>query len=275
VDTAGNLRNWNAYGCRRNSVAYALCQTHDNGFILMGSMDSIYTGIRGQMLLKTDASGHQQWINQLTNGAWQDIGKDILQAPDGSYLIAGSADGGGYGSSSMHIMHYDSTGHYLSGPSVGGNSTQCGNSVAMAGNGTVVFAGATTSFGNGNNDFFLVRFKNDSIGQNPAVALHNFPDSLTATGIHEHAGAAVSVRIFPNPMTTETGIYVQASAPGHYFISLYDATGHCLRSHIPLQATGHNLSEVHLPREGLCSGIYFYEINQDTEISYCGKLIVE
>jgi hypothetical protein len=275
LDTAGNLKQSKTYGCRRNNVAYTIAPTRDNGFIMMGSMDSVFAGIRGQTLLKTDGQGNQKWIEQITNGPWQDIGKDVVQAPDGSFLIAGTADGGGFGSSSMHIMHYDSAGNYLAGPSFGGNATQCGNSVARSSTGAVVFGGATTSYGNGNNDVFLVRFKNDSIGQNPRLLFHNFKDSLTVTGIGEQKTVNGSVRVFPNPMVSETGVYVQGSGSEKFTVKLYDTGGRCQLEQTPLHYMGHGLYEVHLQKGSLATGTYIYEVSDHTEVSYSGKLNVE
>ncbi|HXC04197.1 MAG TPA: T9SS type A sorting domain-containing protein [Bacteroidia bacterium] len=275
VDTNGVLRNSKTYGCMRNSVAWSIAPTDDKGYVIMGGMDSVYSGIRGQMLLKTDAHGNQQWIEQLTNGTWTDIGKDVVQAKDASFLIAGSADGGGYGSSSMHVMHYDSVGNYLSGPSFGGNSTQCGNSVALGVNGTVVFAGATTSYGNGNEDFFLVRYKNDSIVQNPFQVMKNYADTLAPAGVHEQQATKVNVEISPNPLIIQTRIRIQGSCTGVYSLCLYDINGHCLRKDFPLHRYGHGLSELMLERDELSKGIYLFTIGVNTGISYSGKLIVE
>ncbi|MFI5148388.1 MAG: T9SS type A sorting domain-containing protein [Bacteroidia bacterium] len=275
VDTNGVLRNSHTYGCIRNSSGYSIVPTLDQGFIQMGSMDSVHSGVRGLMLLKTDHQGRQQWIEQLTNGAWQEVGKDVVQAADASFLIAGAAAGGGYGSSSMHIMHYDSGGNYIAGPSFGGNNTQCGNSVAIGGNGTVVFAGATTSYGSGNNDVFLVRFKNDSIAQNPFVVIHSFYDSLSPNSIRDAARQLREVRVFPNPLTDESTVLIADRAGAPYFLNLYDGQGRCLRRKIAFRSHGHDLSEAKLERGELCPGLYIYTIERGDEISYSGKLILE
>ncbi len=276
VDTNGLLKNTRTFGCSRNSVAYCIAPEYDRGYLLFGSMDSITPGIRGQVLIKTDYSGNLIWMLPPNASPYQDFGKEVTEAPDHTYLCSSAADGGGYGSSSLLVTHLDSSGAWLAGPSIGGNNNQYGNSVTIGSNRNVLFAGETSSWGMGDFDALVVRFKTDSIVQVYYLAVTSFADtSLPAAGIPTNSLPAPGVRVSPNPLVTETSFLLQTQTPDQYTLSLYDASGASVATPIPFVRTGNGQALIHLQRGALPKGVLLYEIKDAGQTVGSGKLIVE
>ncbi len=63
-------------------------ETSDNGYILTGSVLPVYGDYYDVLLIKTDSLGNKQWDNDYGN-EWQEQGTNVIQTPDGGYLIGG------------------------------------------------------------------------------------------------------------------------------------------------------------------------------------------
>ena len=274
LNANGKLISSKTYGSKFTSVAYSIIPTLDNGYMMFGSIDSIFKGIQGELMLKTDSAGNYQWMSQITNGTWNDAGKDLVEAPDNTYLSVGTSDGGGYGSSSMHLMRHTSTGFYLAGPSMGGAKAQVGNSVALGLKGNVVFAGASNSYGAGNFDVYVIRLKNDSLVQNYALSITSYKDTPVVENVVTPQAYVPGIKIFPNPATTNTTVIIQGRNNEPYYLSLYNEMGQEVISKTPLIYTLHNQSVAHINTSNLSAGIYFYTIYVEDKRVGDGKLIV-
>jgi hypothetical protein len=153
------------------------------------------------------------------------LGKDVKQAKDSTYFSIGTSDGGGYGSSSVHIMRHSSTGFYLAGPSMGGSNAQFGNSVAIGKNGDILFAGATSSYGNGGFDVYDIRLTSDSMIQNYTQVFTNYKDTPVVEGIAAPSSFAPGIKVYPNPAITGATVLVQTITPGTLSLNLYNNSG--------------------------------------------------
>jgi hypothetical protein len=275
LNSSGNLLASKTYGTHYNSVAYSITPTIDKGYMITGSMDSIIKGVQNELCLKTDSAGNCKWWSQITNGPWPDIGKDIVQASDTTYLSVGSSDGGGYGSSSMHVMQHEPDGTYMAGPSMGGNKAQFGSSVAIGKNGNVVCAGTTSSYGQGDFDVYLIRFTNDSILQNYTLVITSYADTPVVASVINPQPFTPGIKVFPNPATTSATILLQGQSEENYYLSLCNEIGQEVISKASFTHTVHDQSIVHIETSGLSAGIYFYTIYSASERVGGGKLIVE
>lgn len=275
LNANGNLISSKTYGSKFTSVAYSITPTVDNGYMIFGSIDSIFKGIQGELMLKADSAGNYQWMSQVTNGKWNDAGKDVVEAPDTTYLSVGTSDGGGYGSSSMHLMRHTSTGFYLAGPSMGGAGANLGNSVALGKNGNMVFAGASTSYGQGDFDVYVIRLKNDSLVQNYALSITNFKDTPVVENVFTPSVYVPGIKVFPNPATTNATVLLQGQNNENYYFDLTNIMGQELIKNVSFTRTMHNQSIVHINTSGFLPGIYFYTIYSEEKRVGGGKLIVE
>jgi hypothetical protein len=85
------------YGGAEDDQAYAVMQTSDGGYIIVGSTCSFAIGSEDMWLLKTDANGDILWTETYGYPSpvsyWR--GDDVQQTSDGGYIIALSSGAGG------------------------------------------------------------------------------------------------------------------------------------------------------------------------------------
>ena len=90
-----------------NSVA----QTTDGGYIIIGSIFSFELGIGYDLcLIKTDANGNEEW-NKTFGDTANELGKDVLQSPDGGFVMAGFTASFGEGSYDVWLIKTDEEGN--------------------------------------------------------------------------------------------------------------------------------------------------------------------
>ncbi len=154
---------WNkTYGGAGDDEAANVIQTSDGGYAIIGSENSFGAGSYDGWLVKTDSAGVMQW-NKTYGGTGDDEASSIVQTSDGGYAIAGytntaSASGNFHG----WLVKTDASGNMLWNKTYGGTDIEYLYSVAQTNDGGYALAGATTSFGAGGTDFWLV--KTDSEG---------------------------------------------------------------------------------------------------------------
>ncbi len=274
LNSNGVLLSSKTYGSKFTSVAKAITPTNDGGYMITGSIDSIYKGIAGELLLKTDSAGNCQWMTQATNGKWNDRGQDIIEAPDTTYLSIGSSDGGGYGSSSVHIMRHNATGFYLAGPSMGGNNAQFGSSLTIGANGNVLFAGSTSSYGQGGFDMYVIRLKNDSMAQNYAQVVTSYAAVPFFVSVPTEQTYSPGIKAFPNPAKSYTNIIVQGVGEENYWLDMVNELGEVVLPKTVFPHSYHGQSILHMNTSNLSSGIYIYSIYTTNRKVATGKLVI-
>ena len=76
------------YGGTQDERGYAVQQTSDGGYVIVGSSTSYGAGGADLWILKLDVEGEFMW-SKTYGGQGNDIGKDIIQTSDGGYIITG------------------------------------------------------------------------------------------------------------------------------------------------------------------------------------------
>jgi len=76
------------YGGTQDERGYAVQQTSDGGYVIVGSSTSYGAGGSDLWILKVDALGEFSW-SKTYGGQGNDAGKDIVQTSDGGYIITG------------------------------------------------------------------------------------------------------------------------------------------------------------------------------------------
>lgn len=90
-------------------------------------------------------------------GAGTDVGLSMQRTRDGGYVIAGYSDSFGAGNYDVYLLKMDSEGSLIWNKTYGGAYSDLSHSVQETSDGGYVIAGYTRSFGNKDDDVYLVR----------------------------------------------------------------------------------------------------------------------
>jgi len=161
VDASGNML-WNkTYGGTDYDWAYSVVQTTEGGYALAGTTMSFGDGSEDAWLVKTDAAGNMLW-NKTYGGTGGDYAFWVVQTTEGGYALAGTTASFGAGGFDFWLIKTDAAGNMLWNKTYGGTDYDWASPVVQTADGGYALAGATTSFGAGGFDFWLV--KTDSTG---------------------------------------------------------------------------------------------------------------
>ena len=145
------------YGGSGYDNARSVQQTTDGGYILTGGTTSYGSGNTDVWLVKVGPNGKKKW-DKTFGGHKADSGYMVRQTMDGGYIIVGETSSfGSRGNSDVLLVKADSLGNKVWQRSFGGKETDIGYSVSQTSDGGYIVTGETSSFGNGNNDIWLIR----------------------------------------------------------------------------------------------------------------------
>jgi hypothetical protein len=103
TDAAGTLQ-WNKiYGGSGSEWGLHIAQTTEGGYVVSGITTTFGAGVRDAWLFKTDASGNMMW-NKTYGGINHENPYSLIQANDGTYVIAVGTESFGYGTTGIQDM---------------------------------------------------------------------------------------------------------------------------------------------------------------------------
>jgi len=164
ADSNGIMQWSETYGGSGWDEAHAVIQTSDGGYAIVGETDSIGAGSTDVWWVKAASDGKKQ-RDQTYGGVNADGAYSLVQTSDGGYAIAGYTESFGYGVPSypdFWLVRVDSAGRSLWEKTYGGLNADSAQALIVTGSGGFAIAGATMSYGGGDQDFWLVT--SDSAG---------------------------------------------------------------------------------------------------------------
>ncbi len=157
-----------------------------NGYIILGNKTG-FSGNTDIYLLRVDFSGNYVWDKAIGTSDIESA-RDIIRTSDGAFVIAGfkniPANNNDY---DILLLKTDTSGNVLWEKTYGGSNWDFGYSVVETPDSGFIVAGETFSFGNGNNDVFIL--KTDKNGDSLSAAYYGGPGSEVANDIiHANGG---------------------------------------------------------------------------------------
>ncbi len=150
------------FGGSNIDIGQCVKETSDGGFIITGYTRSFGTmSGRNLLLLRTDSFGNLIWVNGY-GGNNDDEGNSVVQTSDGGFAACGYTKSYGSGGNDVYLIKVDANGNQLWDRMFGGASDEEAYSMVLTGDGGFLIAGATSSFGAGSRDIWLI--KTDSAG---------------------------------------------------------------------------------------------------------------
>jgi len=167
-----------SYGGAGWDYAYSVQQTSDGGYILAGYEDSFGAGGKDVWSIKTDTYGDTLWTRTY-GGSGDDRSYSSQQTTDGGYAIAGCTNSFGAGGFDVWLIKTDANGDTSWIRTYGGSASDRAEFVQQTTDGGYIVSGATSSFGAGGNDFWLLRMAGEA--PQPDVSIEIIPDDPPIT----------------------------------------------------------------------------------------------
>jgi hypothetical protein len=158
IDASGNSLWSKIFASRNEADADSIAQVVDGGYIIAGRTFSGDREEKEVFLAKTDLKGNYQWVHNFGR-EYYEWGYSSIIAADGSYITVGQDETPGV-NTDFYLRKRNNDGKYAWSRSYGGGDYDWGYGIAAAAGGYVL-AGLTYSFGNGNDDVYLVKVNED------------------------------------------------------------------------------------------------------------------
>ncbi len=143
-----------------NDGARALALTLDGGYILAGYTYSFGAGEGDILLVKTDATGREEWTRVLGGGG-RDHGIGVCGTSDGGSVLTGYTMSAPGADKDLCVIKTDAEGGPVWSRTYGGERTDEGWAVKELGDGSLLVAGRTESRGAGGSDFYVLKLAAD------------------------------------------------------------------------------------------------------------------
>jgi uncharacterized delta-60 repeat protein len=144
------------YDAGESEAGYSVAVTSDGGFVIAGYTQSIGSAEADVYLIRTNAVGDTLWTRTY-GGSGNDFGRGVRVTSDGGYLIIGTTTSYGAGGVDVYLIRTNNDGDTVWTRTFGGDQSDYGESLALAGDGGYVVAGHTNSYGAGDIDVYVIK----------------------------------------------------------------------------------------------------------------------
>lgn len=167
---------WNkVFGTNKSDSGYSLCLTSDGGYAILGSSQATPPET---WVIKLDENGDEIWRQVRERG-----GSRIIENSKDELLLAGNYVNPVSGDVDVLVIKLDKFGDELWSRTYGGTGNDTGADIIETTDGNYIVAGATTSFGAGSADAWII--KTDENGNEIWAKSFGGPEVDTASSIIE------------------------------------------------------------------------------------------
>ena len=234
------------FGGINSDYGRSIQQVFNDGYILIGTTAS-FGNNNNAWLIKIDAEANQEW-DKTFGGSNDDFGSCIQQTIGGGYIIVGWTNSFGGGNNDAWLIKTDMQGNKEWDKPFGGSDSDRGYSVQQTENAEYVITGWTKSFGNGNNDAWLIKVENPIAEIKESYIPHIFV-------FHQN---------YPNPFNLTTSLAYDLPKDELVNITIYDMKGKMVKTLInALQTAGYKSVQWNATNnqgQQVSAGLYLYTI---------------
>ena len=158
---ANGTVDWDqVFGAALDDLAFAVRQTSDGGYIVVGSTEVGSPSTTQIYVVKTTAGGIAQW-SYTYGGAGHDEAHDVLQTSDGGYLVVGATTPPTSSISDVYIVKLYPNGVVQWTRTIGGTGSEVAQAITPITGGYII-AGKVAPAGIGQSDAYLLKV--DALG---------------------------------------------------------------------------------------------------------------
>ena len=237
------------YGGADYDGVYSVQQTTYEGYIVAGWTYSFGAGAPSysdMYLVKTDSLGDTLWTRAYGTygGIYDEEARSVKQTTDGGYIVAGTTSFMFTASFDFYLVKTNSQGDTLWTCTYGGQDWDFARSIQRTTDGGYIVAGATSSFGAGGEDFYLVK-----LGAESSVE----PISLS---LPQHYSLHPN---YPNPFNPSTRITYDLPSPSSVTLEIFDLLGRRVAS-LAKGTQPAGTYSILFDGSAFPSGLYFYRL---------------
>lgn len=156
LDDSGNVLMQETLGGSSNDLASSVIESREGDVVIAGGTVSFGEGNGDMWIVRLDSVLEVSW--QKTIGAFGgDVANALVESRDGRLVVAGQSNSSGYGEDDMWLAGLDRDGSVLWHKGMGGSGSELVFAITGSGDGGIVAAGNTGSFGEGRDDMWLVK----------------------------------------------------------------------------------------------------------------------
>jgi hypothetical protein len=156
TDSLGVLKWRVRAGGLKNEEGRSIQQTPEGGFIVAGTTDSMGAGGDDIYVMKLMPDGGSDW-DFAYGGKDEEQAGEIRRTADGGYIVVGSTKSFGAGDYDLWLLKLGGKGKIIWQRTYGGSKADYGHSVRPTADGGLIVAGATSSFGAGGFDGWVLK----------------------------------------------------------------------------------------------------------------------
>jgi hypothetical protein len=197
VKPNGKLQWAREYTANSITMGYTVIEKHDGGFIVVGNTNVAADNL-DICVMSTDANGNVQWAKTFGGPHFESVA-DVVQVPDGGFVVTGMTYSMGAGSSDILNFKVDGKGNLLWAKTYGGKNEEYPSKLVLTKDG-IVIVGSTGSFNSESFDVLLMKTDwdgNSACLSAPATVSVGSNFTVTAKGIGKSAMTEVDQGITP------------------------------------------------------------------------------
>lgn len=183
VDSLGNFKWSRNYGGPGSEWGESVVTTQNDGYAVAGYTNSFGMGGFDFFFIKTNANGVPE-IEKTYGGSDWDKAYDLVELPDGGFIMVGETYSFGEGNNDMYMVRIDAIGDTVWTRTHGGPEADYANAVLLDGD-SIVVVGGTKSFGNGMTDGIILKYHiNGTLGWTKTAGMErdDYFTSITGNG---------------------------------------------------------------------------------------------
>jgi hypothetical protein len=157
ISSSGTIEWAKTYGTMNEDFNSSCIVTSDGNYVLSGALDISGSYDVRPTLIKLDTLGNIIWAKYY-QGYIEDWGRDLIETPDGGFILVGDTKSYGLGGSQdIILIKTNVSGNVEWAKAIGGIGNEMVHCAVLTSDSKCVISGSTNSYGFGNYDAFLMK----------------------------------------------------------------------------------------------------------------------